>query len=200
MTLSPTGLLKHLLEETRGLAAAEPLLQNHGDMLASMTRQEPVVEPPHALPVCERLESLRSKGVPATDSVCRAILDHHGYLCWRQSYDSQAMPPGWDKGYGWFNIISPEGPFRADSVRLSVGVWMEGLKYPPHRHPPEEVYLVLAGEADFWQEGGKTRRCRAGDSFHNRPGQAHSLSMRKSPLMAAAFWFGDQLMAPSTFA
>ena len=199
MTLSPASLLKHLLDETRGLAAAEPLLQDHGGKLASIAHQEPLAEVPHTLPVCGRLESLRSRAVPATESASHAILDHHEYLHWRQSYDSQAMPPGWDKGYGWFNIVSPEGPFRDDSVRVSVGVWMKGLEYPPHRHPPEEVYLILAGEGDFWHEGGETRRCRAGDRFHNRPGQLHSLSMLESPLMAAAFWFGDRLMEPSTF-
>ena len=199
MRLSATGLLSLLLEETRGLVAAEPLLRDHIGTLEAIARQEPQTGPPRALPVCERLESLRSRDVPATSAACRAILDHHGNLHWRQSYDSRTMPPGWDNGYGWFNIASPEGPFHADSIRVSAGVWLEGLEYPPHRHPPEEVYFILAGEADFWHEGGKIRRCRAGDRFHNRPGQLHSLSMRESPLMALAFWFGDRLTEPSVF-
>lgn len=171
------------------------------DAAALLEREfEPAPMPPASLPVCGQLDQCRPLASPATAELVELICTHHANLHWQQSYDPAAMPAGWAEGYGWFNLISPEGPFIAHHLRLSIGVWLAGLSYKPHHHPPEETYLVLAGEAEFWHDGAPPRICRAGETFHNAPDQMHSIEMREQPVMVLALWYGEALLVPSRFA
>jgi hypothetical protein len=58
--------------------------------------------------------------------------------------------------------------------------------YPDHRHPPEEIYLVLSSgqwrqARDPWHEPG------IGGLVYNPPGIVHAMRSTERPLLA--FWF-----------
>ena len=63
-------------------------------------------------------------------------------------------------------------------------------RYPDHRHPPEEVYLVLSpGE---WRQGdGAWHEPGPGGVVHNPPAIVHAMRSGDTPLLAIwCLWMG----------
>jgi len=148
----------------------------------------------HTLPVISLLDATLDLSNHQTRPVVQAICDNAHELNWQQSYTkSDGFNQFYLDNYGWFNLVSPEGIFLNDAMRVSIGYWGKGLDYVEHWHAPEEFYLILAGEAKFLSAGAAPRQCGPGDVVHHSPNQPHSFQMNKGPLIAAAFWRGDGL-------
>ena len=94
-------------------------------------------------------------------------------------------------GYGSVEIIGKCGPFVSGRVLAGIGVWGPNIAYPPHQHPAEEVYVVLAGGAEFLlgegDEASWTKR-RAGDVVHVPSMMAHGIRTRRDPLAVFYMW------------
>ncbi len=82
-------------------------------------------------------------------------------------------------------------------MRISIGYWGAGQHYDEHSHAPEETYLILAGRAQFFSEGRAMREAGAGETVHHAPHQKHAICMTPGPLLAAAFWRGEDLLKKS---
>ena len=130
---------------------------------------------------------------PVVEAVRSAVND----VCWRQSYglDDANFDQDYLDNYGWFNLISPSGPFISDSLRLSIGFWGQGLHYPHHWHEPEEIYLTLGGTAIYISEGRASVEGGPGTTICHYSNQSHALDFSKAPLLVAAFWRGGELEA-----
>jgi mannose-6-phosphate isomerase-like protein (cupin superfamily) len=63
-----------------------------------------------------------------------------------------------------------------------------GCGYPRHDHPPQELYLILSGQA-WWRYGGSQTEVPvpAGSLIYNPPGVVHSMRCVDEPLLA--LWF-----------
>ena len=124
----------------------------------------------------------------------RAIYNARLNLKWQQSYTAE---DGFDEHYlnhwGWFNLISPDGPLKSEKIRIPFAYWGEGLDYKEHWHEPEETYFVLAGRANFYSEGVPARVCGADDVIHHYSNQHHRIQMQPGPLLAMAIWEGQNL-------
>jgi len=151
-------------------------------------------------PIVERLKDCIAETSPATRPIVEALTVAAPYVNWRQSYTGK---DGFDAhylaNYSWFNLIAPSGPFVCDKLRVSIGYWEKGLVYPRHWHLPEEIYLVLSGEAKFISEGRKDLIGGAGATVAHISNQPHGAEMT-GPLLAIAFWRGDGLEGKSKFA
>lgn len=183
-----------LLEEVRTLVIMSGgELAWFGDKMSSLDQFS---EKPQSLPVCEKLAGLSDFSSEQTRTVVRAIVKAASQLRWQQSY---SKADGFDQhylnNYGWFNLVSPDGPFVSTQFRVSVGYWGDGLEYRQHWHEPEEFYLVLAGNGKFISQGRPPRQCHAADVVHHQPNQKHAIEMNCGPMLAAAFWRGDGLLA-----
>ncbi len=57
--------------------------------------------------------------------------------------------------------------------------------YPLHQHQPQELYLVLSGEAD-WRFGGSEdfKRLVPGDVIYNHPNDMHGVIAGNEPVLA----------------
>ncbi len=147
------------------------------------------------LPATQYLTGLAGMACPATLPIVDALLDAAPHLQWRQSYSE--ADDGFDAHYlahyGWFNLIAPSGPFVSDDLRLSIGYWGKGLHYPWHWHAPEEIYLTLAGSARYISEGRADVSGGPGAIIAHVSNQPHAADMAEAPLLAAAFWRGDDL-------
>ena len=62
------------------------------------------------------------------------------------------------------------------------------LFYPWHRHPAEEIYMVLSGKALFKREGEKDRWCEEADYVIHETNQPHALQTTNSPMLALVAW------------
>ncbi|MEX0302621.1 MAG: dimethylsulfonioproprionate lyase family protein, partial [Leisingera sp.] len=191
-----------LLQELTRLAARTEGL----GWFAARMRNLPLLKvPPRGLPVCGKISALRgesthSNPAPAgsTQDAVQALINAIPSLRWQQTYtEADGFSRDWLDNYGWVNLISPEGLYQSDEMRLSIGYWGAGQHYDEHSHAPEETYLILAGQARFNSEGRPARDAGPGGIIHHAPHQKHAIDMVPGPLLAAAFWRGEDLLKKS---
>lgn len=154
---------------------------------------------PRLLGGAKRLRDEPPAAAPATQGLLDRVRAAAPYLHWRQSY-TEADPwidAHYLANYAWFNLVAPSGPFVSDDLRLSVGYWGQGLIYPRHWHEPEEIYLTIAGSTTYLSEGRAPLLGGPGTTVCHYANQPHAARMDKAPLLAAAFWRGDELEAKS---
>ena len=151
-------------------------------------------------PVCAKLDATCTGGTALTTPVRDALLRTKGDLPWTQSYDEgERFDRHYLDNYSMVNVISPEGLYVSNDMRVSFGYWGPGLRYPLHAHEPEEWYVFLTGSCDLTSEGNGTQHFAAGTFKHHNPWQKHAAVMGPDGLLAAAFWRGSGLMDISRF-
>ena len=179
--------------------ATQALLMSKADALDLTPESIASIQPlcavePAALPVLDLLAGILPEAGAQTRGVAEALVDASPHLAWRQTYsESDGFDRRYLDSYGWFDLAGPDGPYRADGIRVMMGYWGEGLLYPNHSHPPEEHYLVLAGGAKFRLDDDPYRRLGPGEVFHTPAGAVHSADMRDEPLMALSIWRAEDL-------
>jgi len=78
-----------------------------------------------------------------------------------------------------------------NDVRIGVSLVAPGISYPRHRHPPEELYVVLS-PGKWMQNDNPLALKRSGDLVHNPPNVWHSMQAVNVPLLAIwCLWVGD---------
>jgi mannose-6-phosphate isomerase-like protein (cupin superfamily) len=113
------------------------------------------------------------------------------HLAWRQTYAGMPGLEGFLRGYGYAELVGPGGPVRADDLRLGALLLGPETLYPLHRHPAEEIYLVVAGTAD-WRRGDEPFLPRpTGSLVHHPPGEPHAMRTAGEPMLAVYAWTGD---------
>lgn len=195
--MTPDDALAALLIATRNLVSSTPQLADFtggGLERLSYTRPQPL-----ALAVTDRLPMLMPLAGPETMELTFATLSAAPHLTWQQSYSEAQVGAHYLDNYGWFNLVSPDGPYATDALRVSVGYWEQGLSYPRHAHAPEEIYFILAGSARFSAEGRDDVHATPGTLIHHAPDQMHGHSTETQPLLAMAFWKGSGLTDISRF-
>ena len=153
--------------------------------------------------------------LPAADTLGRtvALADDHtrplvalfeaekGTRKWEQSYSKTDGVVGDDmlSGYGFAEVIGKLGPFVSERVRSGIGVWGPGIDYPAHQHAAEEVYIVLAGSAEFMLDDGPNQARQAGDVVHVRSMRRHGFRTTGDPLVVFYIWQDGDLREKSSF-
>jgi hypothetical protein len=188
-------VVSHILTEAKKLIAQNLALSTYADMPQNPLPYAP--QTPSILPIVTLLGDMAAQCSPETQALTQAIIDGAGHLRWQQSYNANQVDAAFLQKYGWFNLISPDGPFVSAELRLSVGIWGQGLYYPEHWHEPEEKYCVLAGGAEFMAKGRAPRMVEAGGIVHHESNQPHAMDMKNTPLLALAIWRGGALTRPS---
>jgi hypothetical protein len=162
-----------------------------------------VVPPPATPSGLAVLDQLGRACAPA-DGVDADLLQHVRRLApgaaWTQTAAYVDDPPssGFLDGYAHATRVGPpDGGPPADAPggkpAVSVGLLLLGsdVRYPPHHHPADEIYLPL-GDADWLDDDATTYRPRpAGTPLHHRPWQAHAMRTGPRPLLAVYLWSGD---------
>ena len=155
--------------------------------------------PPTQLPMFDELPNVAGLGEVSTQPIVDAVLAAAPHLCWRRSYTLE--DEGIDQNHldhnGWFNLIAPSGPFVSEELRLGIGYWGKGLRYPRHWHEPEEIYLTLAGSLIYHSEGRASVEGGPGSSICHYSNQPHSADFSISPALVAGFWRGNGLETKS---
>ena len=88
-------------------------------------------------------------------------------------------------------IIGDGGLEARPDVRIGVSLVAPGIDYPRHRHPPEELYIVLA-PGNWMRDDKPLAAKRSGDLVHNPPNAWHAMQSTETPLLAIwCLWTGD---------
>ena len=150
---------------------------------------------PARLPVNDWLASVLPRAAARTRAACDALARAAPLLCWRQN--ATYRDPEFLARYGYCELAGPRGHRR--DTRKSVGVLLLAPRtlYPPHRHPAEEVYVVLAGSAQWRIADAPWRLATAGESIAHPSLTVHAMRTDESPLLAAYLWT-DHLDTPAT--
>jgi hypothetical protein len=145
-------------------------------------------EPGSRLPVCSELR--RALAVETTHDSLRRLLERfesiEPSLQWRRRliYDESASE-NFAQGHANTVIIGPGGIEDRRDVWLGASLLAPKVRYPNHRHEPEEVYLVLS-EGEFRQAEESWFSPGVGGSFYNPPWIKHAMRSATAPLFA--FW------------
>jgi len=158
------------------------------------------VAPAH-LPASDILAQSRERGLPETRDLMDYFIRARDSRHWEQTYTRADSLIGDDmlETYGFAEIIGKRGPFVSERVRAGVGVYGQGIDYPPHRHKAEEIYIILAGSADFKLGNGDPVRREAGDLVHVPSYLVHGYRMTDEPLIVFYLWKDGDLREKSTF-
>ena len=114
-------------------------------------------------------------------------------LVWRRTYSRAQVGARFLENYAWTEFVGPAGPVRCQ--RLSGGLLLLGpeVHYPGHRHPAEEIYVPLAGTAE-WQRGCEPWTARPpGTAVRHESGAIHAMRTASEPLLALYLWRGHGL-------
>ena len=119
-----------------------------------------------------------------------------GRLKWRQN------PTYTDKlilgRYAYCELLGPTGLVSHPTVSAGLLYLAPGTMYPPHAHPAEEAYHLLAGISE-WQAGSAALTWRSpGDRMEHPRGISHSMRSGTTPMLALYVWRGD-LATPARF-
>ena len=156
------------------------------------------------LPATRFLHPSLSLTHPDTQALAALFEAEKANLKWEQSYTKQDSFVGKDMldGYGFAEVIGKRGPFVSDKVRAGIGVWGPDIDYPLHRHEAEEVYVVLAGSAQFQLGDGDNASSgvrRAADVVHVPSMLAHGFATLEDPLVVFYIWQAGDLREKSSF-
>ncbi|MCP5083344.1 MAG: cupin domain-containing protein [Alphaproteobacteria bacterium] len=157
--------------------------------------------PAQHLPAADTLRATMDLATAETRPLVALFEAENATRKWEQSYTKADGVVGDDMlaGYGFAEVIGKLGPFVSTKVRSGVGVFGRNINYPPHNHAAEEVYILLAGSAEFMLEGGPYERRQAGDVVHVSPMRRHGFRTTEHPLAVFYIWQAGDLRQKSSF-
>ncbi len=145
------------------------------------------------LPVLRWLGHLPELASDATRTLVNALVRSGPGLHWRQSYRPEDFGAAFLDNYGYTELIGTRGALASD--RIAVGFLMLGpeILYPAHRHAAEEIYVPLAGVAEWRRAEADWRPEPVGAIIHHPPWITHATRTGATPLLALYLWRGGDL-------
>ena len=118
----------------------------------------------------------------------QAVFDAGADAHWRETYKDTDIDRDFMERFGAFAIVGPEAPWASTEYAGFVVYMPAGLWYPRHQHPAEELYYILAGEAEFQADGREPRKVAAGDAVFHESNQPHATLTHDKPFIAYVLW------------
>lgn len=177
------------------VAPVSPAAEATARILGALDRvAAPSDRPPVRFPVCDHLAPALGEAVatapPAVARHAAALGALAPHLIWRRKDGFEGDRTFFD-GHANATIVGPGGLEPRDDVWIGISLVAPGVVYPDHRHPPEEVYLVLS-EGDWRQNDGAWHAPGKGGIVYNPPDIVHAMRAGpRAPLVATwCLWAG----------
>lgn len=148
---------------------------------------------PARLPVCSAVSrglALARVAGAETAALGEAVNALESSLRWHRRSTAREGDEPFFSGHANAMVVGAGGLEDRADVQIGLSCMAPDVIYPDHQHPPEEVYVSLAGgqwrNADVaWREPG------AGGLFYNPPGIIHAMRTGNEPLLAIwCLWVG----------
>jgi len=158
------------------------------------------VTPAH-LPAADILGAGSASAHTRAQALLAVFKRHKNRLRWEQSYkqDEDLVPDEMLAGYGFAEIIGRQGPFVSERIRAGIAIWGPHIVYPCHRHEAEEVYILLAGSAEFTVGASGEHKHGAGDVIYVESNTAHGFRTTGNSLVVYYLWQAGDLRQQSKF-
>ena len=157
---------------------------------------EPCDVAPHRINPAILMETDRALDSAPLAAFRDAFVTCSPHAGWRETYRGTSIGEDFLNRFGCYELFGKDGAFRSAQSRSFVVYATPGLYYPWHHHPAEELYLIVAGEAEFHLEGEGSRLMRPGDTVFHPAGRPHAMTTHDKPVMAYVMWRGDLETAP----
>ena len=150
-------------------------------------------EPPGRLPVCACLPqavATASGSTPHVAAHAAALAALEPALVWKQRVGIEGGSDNFATGHANARVAGVDGLEQRSDLRIGISLIAPGVRYPDHRHPPEEIYLVLS-RGSWRQEQGPWHEPGLGGSVYNPPNILHAMRSGPEPLLATwCLWAG----------
>jgi len=142
---------------------------------------------------------LLADALTATGSnlITHALADLREPLPWHYHYPQRDDAPDLAARIGFAELIGPRGPLAAPNSRVGFTLMAPHTFYPLHNHPAVELYLVIAGTAE-WIAPPLQRLVPPGELILHPSNQPHAMRTMQEPLLALYAWSGD-IAAPAVY-
>lgn len=191
-----------LLDSVREFALAHPhpAVQRFRESMRDWGDDWVAVEHTH-LPAANFLGGTIPTGNQQTRALLETFERHRNHLRWEQSYRKEdgVVPDAMLEGYAFAEIIGKQGPFVSDRIRAGIGIYGPGIEYPRHQHQAEEIYIVLAGGADFKIGAAEEARYETGDVVSVESNTWHGFRTCDQILVIYYLWQAGDLRQISNF-
>jgi Dimethlysulfonioproprionate lyase len=170
--------------------------------LSMFLTEWPALEPwfeqrPCALPVLRWLPQALEHSPDFSTPLLAALGRCAPLMAWKQTYTALQVNAEFLDNYGWSALIGPGGPLNSDRIACGFLLLGPDTHYPRHRHPAEEIYVLLSGTA-AWQQGEQGWQQRAaGSLIEHHSEQPHSMRTGPAPMLAMYLWRGSGLRTDS---
>ncbi|SMX39089.1 dimethylsulfonioproprionate lyase family protein [Octadecabacter ascidiaceicola] len=174
-----------LLAEVQSLHETSPSLQSFCPFPNDAAAQD--VTPFHIVStdLLQREEGLVSDRYgPLRDAFIAAA----PHAQWRETYKDTDIGQDFLDRFGCYCLIGDGGAFTSESMRAYMVYMPAGLHYPWHDHVAEEIYFVVAGEAEFHRHGEASETLTAGDTSFHASSQPHAMTTHDHPVLALVLW------------
>ncbi len=153
------------------------------------------------LPAASLLDDAIASANPNTRNLLETFARHKDRLRWEQSYKKEdgVVPDAMLEGYGFAEVIGKRGPFVSKRIRAGIGVWGPHILYPRHQHQAEEIYIVVAGAAEFKIGAAEEARCCSGDVVYVESNTPHGFRTTDQSLVVYYLWQAGDLRQTSSF-
>lgn len=129
-------------------------------------------------------------------SVRDALIAVKDAAFWRETYKDTNIGEDFLNRFGCYELFGWEGHFSCQSTRGFIVYSDNGLYYPWHHHPAEEMYFILAGEAEFATEGNTPKMLKPGDTVFHAENQPHNMVTKEKGVLAWVQWRGEMSVTP----
>ncbi len=88
-------------------------------------------------------------------------------------------------------LLGPQGIIKSKLVRLGLYGIFPNSEYGIRTHPAEELFIMLAGQAEWLRGDGKYELKKAGEYSYHPSGMRHATKTTHSAFMSVYIWSGD---------
>lgn len=138
-------------------------------------------------------QSLQTEDFAAVRDALIAVKD---VAMWRETYKDTDIGDEFLNRFGCYELFGWDGHFTCQSTRGFIVYSPGELYYPWHHHPAEEMYFILAGEAEFATEGNAPKMLKPGDTVFHAENLPHNMQTREKGVLAWVQWRGEMSIAP----
>lgn len=123
---------------------------------------------------------------------------HRNSFRWGQTYTTADFDRHFIENYGWMELFGTRGHFDNQTAAGGFLILGPGVEYPDHHHVAEELYVPLAGSAEWRKGEGPFVPRTAGEVIHHPSRISHAMRTKREPLLALYLWRGGPLAEKST--
>jgi len=180
-----SAAVAHLLQEVRAAHRDNPSTRGFCDFPTDLV--------PQALAPCHRpcADYMAAEGVMEAESYAPlrdAMLGASGEALWRETYAHTDIGQHFMDRFGCYCIIGKGGWWSSETMSAYIVYMPPGFWYTWHHHPAEEMYLVVAGEAEFLRNGAPTETLTPGGASFHASNQPHAMQTHGKPVLAYVIW------------